>query len=192
MSLMDDREYVASEHKGFSPKTKAKTTKNKQDSITGVNPERTHGFGVYKGRRKVWGVRVDETLLKQAKPVLKAKFGSECRGVEAWLAGLVAITKGEQLIGVNPSNTVEIGKLIIERNLRPRRKLDWEPSDVGLVDADICGVCKKPLGDDARKVEYISGKFDVLCPGCYKIQRERHVVERGVGRLVSSVSKETI
>lgn len=92
-------------------------------SITGVNPVRTHGFGVYSGRRKVWSVRVDETLLKQAKPVLKAKFGSECRGVETWLAGLVATTKGEQLTGVYPSNAVEIGKLVIERNIRTRRKL---------------------------------------------------------------------
>lgn len=129
---------------------KTKTTPPKQTqfnySITGVNPVRTHGFGVFNGKRKVWSVRVDETLLKQAKPVLKAKFGSECRGVETWLAGLVATTKGEQLAGVYPSNTVEIGKLVIERNIRSRRKLVVEEEvterTIEILQCDFCG---KPL-----------------------------------------------
>lgn len=114
-------------------------------SITGVNPIHTHGFGVYCGRRKVWSVRVDETLLKQAKPVLKAKFGSECRGVETWLAGLVAVTKGEQLAGVYPSNTVEIGKLVIERNVRTRRKLVVEEeTETKVVVTHSCAYCDRP------------------------------------------------
>ena len=114
-------------------------------SNTRVNPIRTHGFGVYKGRRVVWGVRVDENLLKQAKPVLKAKFGSDCRGVEAWLAGLVSITQGEQLLGVNPSNTVEIGKLVIERNLRSRRKLEVT-EEVEVIETVVsCVVCGRPV-----------------------------------------------
>lgn len=87
------------ENKSFSTKKHRNKQTAFNSSITGVNPIRTHGFGVYKGNRKVWSVRVDEKLLKQAKPVLKAKFGSECRGVEVWLAGLVATTKGEQLAG---------------------------------------------------------------------------------------------
>ena len=91
--------------------------------MTGVNPLRTHGFGVYRGKRVVWSVRVDEKLLKQAKPLLRAKFGSDCRGIELWLAGLVATQKGSELLGVNPSNTIAIGKLVIERNLRSRRKM---------------------------------------------------------------------
>ena len=123
--------------------------KNKQTRFnacnTGVYPIRTHGFGVYKGARKVWSVRVDETLLKQAKPVLKAKFGSECRGVETWLAGLVATTKGEQLDGVYPSNTVEIGELNIIRALRPRRKVEVDNGDSGL--EERCRFCAKPAVD---------------------------------------------
>jgi len=85
---------------------------------------------VYKGKRKVWGVRVDENLLKKAKPILRAKFGSDCRGVEAWLAGLVATTAGSYKVGVNPSNTVEIGELNIVRAIRPRRKMVIDPEDV--------------------------------------------------------------
>ncbi|MDH5449062.1 MAG: hypothetical protein OEX01_08710 [Candidatus Bathyarchaeota archaeon] len=104
--------------------TKPKTKQTQFNaSNTRVYPARTHGFGVYKGRRVVWSVRVDEKLLNQAKPVLRGWFGSDCRGVETLLAGLVAASNGQQLGGVYPSNTVEIGKLVIERNLRPRHKL---------------------------------------------------------------------
>lgn len=139
-------------------------------SITGVNPIRTHGFGVYKGQRKVWGVRVDETLLKQVKPILKAKYGSECRGVETWLAALVAIEQGDQMNGVNPRNTVEIGQLVIERNIRPRRKLDpVEPVEV--VERVIsCVVCGRPVyvvatrGDESRVG---------LCRQHFKLERSR-------------------
>ena len=126
----------------MTEKSKTKQTQF-NDSITGVNPIRTHGFGLYGGRRVVWSVRVDQTLLGEAKPVLRAKFGSDCRGVEAWLAGLVATTKGEQLAGVYPSNTVEIGKLVIERNLRSRRKLVVEEE---VTESKVlgCSWCHKP------------------------------------------------
>lgn len=172
------------DNKSFSTKKHRNKQTQFNSSITGVNPIRTHGFGVYRGKRKVWSVRVDEKLLKQAKPVLKAKFGSECRGVEAWLAALVATTQAEQLAGVYPSNTVEIGKLVVERNLRPRRKLEWEAYDVGFADVDVCGYCGQPFSDVAFRVEYVSHKFDVLCPGCYKYQNERDVVDHVVSRLV--------
>jgi len=128
-------------------------TKTKQTSFnffktrtTGVNPIRTHGFGVYKGRRVVWSVRVDEKLLKQAKPVLRGWFGSDCRGVETLLAGLVACSNGQQLVGVNPSRTqkFEIGKLVIERNLRSRRKLVVEETEVTETKVLGCGFCLKP------------------------------------------------
>jgi len=126
-----------SKHKSFTDKRKRARAKQTQfnDSITGVNPIRTHGFGVYKGKRVAWAVRVDEKLLKKAKPVLRAKFGSTCRGVEAWLAGLVATYKGDYELGVNPSNTVSIGKLVIERNLRSRRKLTVEE------EVEVSSVC---------------------------------------------------
>jgi len=107
--------------------------KNKQTQfnacITGVNPIRSHGLGVYRGRRRVWGVRVDEKLLKQAKPLIRAQYGSDCRAVESFLAGVVATHSGKQLVGVNPSHT-SIGVIKIERNLRSRRKLEVEETEV--------------------------------------------------------------
>jgi len=114
--------------------------------MTGVYPNRTHGLGVYKGNRVVWSVRVDENLLAQAKPLLKAKFGSTCRGIEVWLAGLIATQKGSQLLGVYPSNTIEIGKLVIERNIRSRRKLvvEEEKEVTEKVEVVTCGFCFKP------------------------------------------------
>lgn len=125
-------------------------------SMTGVNPRRTHGFGVYKGRRVVWSVRVDETLLKQAKPLLRGKFGSDCRGVELWLAGLVATQKGSELTGVSPSNTVEIGTLVIERNIRTRRKIVVEEKMEVKVSCGFCGKGAKWLFEnvDTKKQQY--------------------------------------
>ena len=131
--------------------------------MTGVYPKRTHGLGVYKGSRKVWSVRVDSKLLKQAKPLLKAKFGSECRGVELWLAGLVATQKGSELNGVYPSNTIEIGKLVIERNLRSRRKLVVEEErEVSESVATVyCGFCGLPAIGVFENVK--TGKRKTAC-----------------------------
>jgi len=92
--------------------------------MTGVNPIRTHGLGIWGNRRVVMGIRVDEKLKIEATKVLKALYGSTCRGIEAYLAGLVATYQTQVIEGVNPSNTISIGKIVIERNLRPHRKLE--------------------------------------------------------------------
>ena len=93
--------------------------------VTGVNPMRTHGLGIWGNRRVVMGIRVDEKLKIEATKVLKLLFGSTCRGVEAYLAGLVATYHSQGIHGVNPSNTIDvrIDNLNIERNLKTRRKL---------------------------------------------------------------------
>ena len=89
----------------------------------------------------MWSVRVDEKLLAEAKPILKAKFGSTCRAIEVYLSALVATEKGCRINGVNPSSTIEIGKLVIERNLRSRRKLVIEEEVVETVKVRGCGFC---------------------------------------------------
>lgn len=43
-------------------------------SNTGVNPIRTHGFGVWGNRRVVMSIRIDEKLKIEATKVLKAVF----------------------------------------------------------------------------------------------------------------------
>lgn len=110
----------------------SRTTQNKKSkqttlcSVTGVNPIRTHGLGVWGGRRVVVGVRVDEKLYKAFKPVAMLFFGSVCRPIEAFMASVISAQK----VGVNPKMTMEIGKLVIERNIRSRRKLLVEETEV--------------------------------------------------------------
>jgi antitoxin component of RelBE/YafQ-DinJ toxin-antitoxin module len=115
---------------------------------TGVNPIRTHGFGVWGNRRVVMSVRVDEKLKKEATKVLKAVFGSTCRGVEAYLAGLVATYQQQGVDGVYPRSTCNIGKLVIERNLRSRRRMVEEEVEVA---------------------EKIVGSVTCVFPGCSEV-----------------------
>ena len=106
-----------------SSKTKAPKQTQFNTCMTGVNPIRTHGMGIWGNPRKVMGIRVDEKLKKEATVALKAIFGSTCRGIEPYLASIVAMYHNREIDGVYPSNTLSIGKIVIERNLRSRRKL---------------------------------------------------------------------
>jgi len=112
----------------LTPNEKSKPT---NDSATEVNPPRNHGVGLWQGRRKVVGIRVDEKLYSAFKPVAQRVFGSVCRPIEAFMASVIAIAES----GVNFGETVRIENLHIERNLRSRRKLA----------IDICGFrgCKE-------------------------------------------------
>lgn len=93
------------------------------DSITGVNPVRTHGLGRWGNPRVVFGVRVDKKLALAFTKVAKAKFGSTCIAIEAFMASVVGCSEQLETSGVNPSITIDIGEIKIERNLRERRKL---------------------------------------------------------------------
>jgi len=171
------------ENKSFA-QPKAKTTKNKQTkrkgSITKVNRKYTHGTGIWGGERKVTGIRIDNKLYKAFKPVARRVFGSVCRPVEALMATILAMQQNE----VNFGNTIHIDKQFIVRNIRPRRKMDWEAADVGFEVTGVCGYCEKPFDGNAYHVEYVSHMFDSLCPDCYKHQHGRGVVLKIVSRLV--------
>ena len=172
--------------KSFSRKRKGKQTQFNSCN-TGVNPIRTHGLGIWGNPREVMSIRVDSKLKTEATKVLKAIYGSTCRGIETHLAMLVATYKQQHIDGVYPSNTsgkIEIGNLNILREISSRRKLDWEVADVGFVPSGVCGYCEKPIGSNAYYVEYVSHKLDSLCPVCYKYQRGRGVVLKIVSRLV--------
>jgi hypothetical protein len=73
---------------------------------------------VYNGKRNVACIRVDETLYNAFKEVAKRKYGSVCKPVEAFMAGVVALDK---LPNVSLCNTVEI-KQIVHRNLGHERR----------------------------------------------------------------------
>jgi len=111
------------------PKRSSKTKQLRLDSNTGVNPKHTHGLGIWGNERVVMSIRVDKGLKKEFKPASKALFGSTCNPIESWMAGIVGVFKNQKMSGVNPSTTVSIGEIKIERNLRERRRLevDVEP-----------------------------------------------------------------
>jgi hypothetical protein len=96
-----------------------KRSKTQCDSQTGVNPKRTHGLGIWGNRRVVMGVRVDEELKKQFVLVSKRVFGSVCNPIESFMATVVACQKS----GVNFGTTIDVGKIVITRDLKVRRKL---------------------------------------------------------------------
>jgi len=102
----------------LSPTSQTKNHNQTHDSITGVNPKRTHGFGLWGNERVVVGIRVDKELYLRFKSVSKRVFGSVCNPIESFMAAVVGLAEN----GVNPSNTVRIGRVVIERNLRERRK----------------------------------------------------------------------
>jgi len=122
----------------FTTSSRSEKTFPKSDSITGVNPSRSHGVGVWGNRRIVVGIRVDEGLYSAFKPIAQGVFGSVCSPIEAFMASIVA-AHGE---GVNFGKTIEIGKIVIERNLRARRRL--------VVEEEVEVVDRKPNFYDSR------------------------------------------
>jgi hypothetical protein len=111
--------------------------------MTGVNPVHTHGLGIWGNLRVVMGVRVDKLLKKRFTEVAKAKFGSTCCPIESFMAGVVGAYNSDLESGVNPSNTVEIGQIIIQRNIRERRKLVVEKEETEQV-TEVKRVISKP------------------------------------------------
>ena len=169
------------------PKTKQPKQTQFNLSNTRVNPIRTHGLGVWGNRRVVFGVRIDEGLAKAAKPVLKAVFGSTCNGIETYLAGLIATYEQRGISGVYPSNT-SIGTIVIERNLRERRKLEVETYEGEVTERTVSVTCgfadctEKAIAEGVYK-----GNKVLLCPFHLDVVRENrfwsgvHVLEGGVG-----------
>jgi len=135
------------------PKRSSKTKQLRLDSQTRVNPHRTHGLGIWGNPRVVMGVRVDKKLKKAFTEVAKARFGSTCNPIESFMATIVGVYSNEFLAGVNPSATVSIGEIKIERNLRERRKLE--------VDVE-------PEVDSALKCGFTGCEEEAISLGVYK------------------------
>ena len=126
-------------HTKHKPHPKPKQTQF-NPSNTGVYPVRSHGLGCWGNPRVVFSVRIDKRLKKDATRVLKAVYGSTCNGIETFLAGLVATYEQQGISGVYPRNT-SIGQIVIERNLRERRKVEtvtYEASEKVSVKCHFC------------------------------------------------------
>ena len=137
-----------------------KHNKNKQlriDSMTGVDPVHTHGLGLWNNPRKTWSCRCDEKLAEAFSCVAIAKFGSICNPIECFMAAIVGAYKVEQMRGVNPSITVNVGVMKIERNLRERRKMTKTviETETELVETVACGF----VGHDCHKPAVGKGIF---------------------------------
>lgn len=119
------------------------------DSNTGVYPQRSHGLGIWGNERVVMSIRVDKELRKQFTLASKALFGSTCNPIESYMATIVGIVRSGW---VYPSNTVDIGTIKIERNLRERRKITITKEIESAVKCDI-GKCEKDAVDKLLYVE---------------------------------------
>jgi len=145
--------------KRASTNRQPKQQNSQADSITGVNRDGKHGVGIWGNPRVVMAVRVDSELKKQFIPVAKRVFGSVCNPIESFMAAILACQK----MAVNFGNTVTIDKIVIERNLRPRRKLEFEG---GVADRDVyCPLndCFVPL--DSLPLPECAGCGTLRCLG---------------------------
>lgn len=106
---------------------------NKDDSITNVHFSERGAYKYISGQRDPISIRIDRGLYKHFKPLAKRVYGSVCRAIEVYITTLIETVEN----GVHISNTekpIKIDKIVIERNLRSRRKLELKGDN-----DQICG-----------------------------------------------------
>jgi len=117
-----------------------------QDSITAVNQEEGHGVGIWGNPRVPMTIRIDKGIKEASKPVLQAIFGSVCLPTETFYASIISAVEAGNLYlkdVVNHGNTVgkevkiDIRKIVIERNLRPRRRLQFTEPEANMYDPKL-------------------------------------------------------
>lgn len=111
-------------------------TKQSNDSSTKVHFSEKGAYKYFKGKREPISIRINRGLYSRFKPVAQRVFGSVCRAVEIYMVTIIETAE----TGVHFSNTeqpINIERIVIERNLRPRRKLA----------VDVCGFsgCDEPV-----------------------------------------------
>jgi len=138
-------------------------SKKQDDSVTKVNFSESAAFKYMTGERDTVGFKSDLGLYAGFKPLAKRVYGSVCHAFEIYMVAVIEAVEN----GVNFSNTVKpinIEKIVIERNLRPRRKLEVE-GELGR--CYITG-CDRPA---VAKVTYIkTGRSYAVC----SLDLERH------------------
>jgi hypothetical protein len=111
------------------------------------------------GIRKPISIRIDTGLYSAFKPISKRVYGSTCNAVEVYMIGLVETVERGGVYFSNTAKPLQIDKIVIERNIRERRKLEVERE---ITEKPVlgCGVadCKKPAVSKAiwlnRNQEY--------------------------------------
>jgi len=160
----------------FRKRKRAKLQQLRIDSMTGVNPKHTHGFGLWGNERVVMSIRVDKKLKKAFSEASKALFGSTCNPIECYMATIVGLHQNNKMNGVYPRITVDIGTIQIQRNLRERRKLSKTvvktETETETIETIIkCGF-KDCNNEAVGKGVFKSGKERLLCEKHLKIARD--------------------
>jgi hypothetical protein len=149
--------------KGSKRKRKnRKPHKNTEDSTTKVHFSEYIKKRWNSGKRLPITIRINSDLYRDFKPYGKAVYGSICRSVESFMAACL-LTDDEKVHFCHTDNGLNIGKIVIERNLRPRRKLEIADSNDGGEGEALgkCHYCRNPASDRA---EYLpTGKIYALC-----------------------------
>ena len=118
-------------HDSHRKPKKPKRRKQQRSSKTGVYSVGGKVRGEYTG---LWGnarvpftVRVDEEIKRRFTDFCQRVFGSVCLPVEVIMAGVLGSVVEVEKHGVFPGSNVplkfDVGKIVIERNLRTRRKM---------------------------------------------------------------------
>lgn len=132
------------EHIEFSPPKQTKTNSPKPDSSEKVHFLESGAYKYMSGERVSTGIRVDSGLYSRFKQVSKHVYGSTCRAFELYMIALIETTEN----GVHFSDTqqpIRIEKIVIERNLRPRRSLPLQDCEMGYEEASRVERTKRPV-----------------------------------------------
>jgi hypothetical protein len=146
-------------------------TKQSNDSSTKVHFSEKGAYKYFRGKRKPISIRIDPGLYKRFKPLAKHVYGSVCRAVEIYMVAIIEVIE----TGVHFSDTeqpIKIDKIVIERNLRPRRKLAVDACGFGGCDEPAVAVgmwrgkekvrlCEKHLLEAKGK----PGEWEIVTPG---------------------------
>jgi len=125
-----------------TPTPTKKTETPKDTSMTNDNISRFSQINKkYEGLhdRKTICFRGSKQLYNDFKPVSKSLFGSTCKAFETFMASILVCAESPANICNTTNAQIDIGKIVIERNLdRERRNLTVERRLEG-----VCEVCGK-------------------------------------------------
>jgi len=89
------------------------------------------------------------------------------------MAGVVGAYRQERIDGVSPSNTsIDIGKIVIERNLQPRRKLKRTHTETDIFEIEVDTCCFANCDNPAVTEAFYNSEARKLCDKHVKLLTE--------------------
>ena len=136
------------------------STINNDDGMTNVHFLENAVYKYMSGDRKPIAIRIDSGLYGRFKPLAKCVYGSVCRAAEVYMVSFILAVES----GVHFSNTdrpINIGKIVIERNLRSRRKLEVTEEVTTTKKVKRRTVEVAPLDYDSLSVEDLQREYSL-------------------------------